>query len=84
MSADVTVYSTQWCGYCVQLKRQMDRAGIAYEAVDIQTDPASEELVRQANRGSATVPTLVFRDGSVLTNPSLREVNDLLASLPAS
>jgi mycoredoxin len=69
-----TVYSTQWCGYCVRLKRQLDREGVRYNEVDIEQDPSAEKLVMQANGGNATVPTLIFDDGSTMTNPSLKQV----------
>ncbi len=79
--APLTIYSTTWCGYCTRLKAQMDRAGVPYEAVDIETQPEAEEIVRRANGGNATVPTLVFGDGSTLTNPTLAQVQDRLASV---
>ncbi len=69
-----TVYSTPWCGYCTRLKGQLKREGIAFAEVDIEADPGAEALVKAANGGNATVPTLIFADGSALTNPSLREV----------
>lgn len=69
-----TVYSTPWCGYCVRLKRQLDREGVSYQEVDIEQDPSAEQLVMQANGGNATVPTLIFDDGSTLTNPSVKQV----------
>ena len=34
-----TMYTTQWCGYCHRLQRQLDREGIAYDVVDIERDP---------------------------------------------
>jgi len=81
MSAAMTVYSTPWCGYCVRLKRQLDREGVAYDAVDIEADPAAADLVMSVNGGNQTVPTVVFRDGSALTNPSLAQVKERLAAL---
>jgi mycoredoxin len=69
-----TVYSTPWCGYCVRLKRQLDREGVSYAEVDIEADPSAEQLVKAANGGNATVPTLIFADGSSMTNPSLKQV----------
>lgn len=69
-----TVYSTPWCGYCVRLKRQLDREGVSYREVDIEQDPSAEKLVMQANGGNATVPTLIFDDGTSLTNPSVKQV----------
>ena len=74
MSTTVTMYSTPWCGYCHRLKAQMDREGIAYEVVDIEAHPEAAELVMSVNGGNQTVPTLVFPDGSALTNPSVAQV----------
>jgi mycoredoxin len=74
----VTIYSTAWCGYCIRLKRQLERQGVAFTEVDIERDRKSEALVRSVNRGNAVVPTVEFEDGSTLTNPSLRQVLDKL------
>ncbi len=76
-----TIYSTPWCGYCARLKSQLTRAGVAFTEVDIEQDPSAEELVKQANGGNATVPTLSFADGSTLTNPSIHQVTEHLATL---
>jgi mycoredoxin len=76
----VTMYSTVWCGYCRRLKGQMEREGIAYVEVDIEDDPVATELVMSVNGGMQTVPTLVFPDGSALTNPSLAQVKARLAA----
>jgi mycoredoxin len=75
------MYSTQWCGYCHRLKRQMDREGISYAVVDIEQVPDAAQIVEQVNRGNQTVPTLVYADGSAQTNPSLADVKAKLASL---
>jgi mycoredoxin len=80
--ATVTMYSTKWCGYCHRLKSQLDRAGIDFEVVDIERHPEAASIVEHHNRGSRTVPTLVYPDGSAQTNPSLREVQSKLAALP--
>lgn len=74
----VTVYSTPWCGYCIRLKRQLDREGIDYDEVDIEADPAAAGFVAALNGGNHTVPTVVLPDGTALTNPALREVAERL------
>ena len=79
--AQVTMYTTTWCGYCYRLKSQLARAGVAYDEVDIEAQPAAADLVASVNEGNQTVPTLVFSDGSALTNPSTQQVRDRLASL---
>jgi mycoredoxin len=77
----VTMYSTAWCGYCHRLKAQLGRAGIPFTEVDIDHDADGAVLVAQVNHGNLTVPTLVFPDGSALTNPSIGQVKAHLASV---
>jgi mycoredoxin len=79
--SSLTMYSTQWCGYCHRLRSQLDREGIAYDVVDIERVPEAAALVEKVNRGNQTVPTLVYSDGSAQTNPSVAEVRAKLATL---
>jgi mycoredoxin len=75
MTADFTLYSTPWCGYCHRLKSQLQREGIvSFEEVDIEQVPEAAAIVEKANNGNQTVPTLVFADGTALTNPSVAQV----------
>ena len=76
----LTIYSTIWCGYCRRLKSQMEREGISFVEVDIEDVPDAAELVMSVNGGMQTVPTLVFPDGSALTNPSIAQVKAQLAA----
>ena len=77
--AAVTMFTTTWCGYCVRLKKLMQREGIEFAEVDIENDAAAADLVMQANGGNRTVPTLLFTDGTALTNPSIDQVKTQLA-----
>jgi len=77
----VTMYTTTWCGYCVRLKKLMQREGIDYAEVDIERDERAADVVMQANGGNRTVPTLVFSDGTALTNPSIDQVKAQLTAL---
>ena len=72
---------TAWCGYCHRLKRVLERDGITFAEVDIDRQRSAARIVRSVNGGNATVPTLVFADGSALTNPTPDEVR---AKLPGS
>jgi len=80
-TATFTMYSTPWCGYCHRLKSQLDREGIEYDTVDIEQHPEAASLVESVNHGNQTVPTLVYSDGTAQTNPSLKQVQEKLASL---
>lgn len=74
MAAELTIYSTPWCGYCTRLKRQLEREGIGYTDVDIEADEQAAAYVMSVNGGNQTVPTVVLPDGTALTNPSLATV----------
>ena len=74
----VTMFTTSWCGYCRNLKKQMDRAGVSYTEINIEEVEGTAELVASVNNGNQTVPTLLFPDGSTATNPSLAEVQSRL------
>ena len=78
-TAPVTMYTTSWCGYCVRLKKLMQREGIEWAEVNIETDDGAADLVMKANGGNRTVPTLIFADGTALTNPSIDQVKDQLS-----
>jgi len=80
MSTELTMFSTPWCGYCYRLKSQLTREGISFEEVDIDQEPSAAAVVEEINGGHRTVPTLLFPDGTALTNPSLAQVRERLAS----
>ena len=81
MSQRVTMYATSWCGFCRRLKSQLAREGIEVADIDIERDPAAADYVMSVNGGMQTVPTVVFPDGTALTNPSAAQVRDRLAAL---
>jgi mycoredoxin len=76
-----TMYTTSWCGYCRRLKSQLDREGIEYDVVDIEQQPEAAAIVESANNGNQTVPTLVYSDGTAMTNPSIMQVKEKVAAL---
>ena len=78
-TGQMTIYSTPWCGYCHRLMKQLDREGVGYDVVDIEQVPSAAEYVMSVNGGNQTVPTVVFPDGTALTNPSLAQVKERLA-----
>lgn len=84
MSGQLTMYTTTWCGYCRNLKRQLARDGIEMVEVDIERDEAAAEFVMSVNGGNQTVPTVRIvpaggGDEIVMTNPSIVQVKAALA-----
>jgi mycoredoxin len=77
----LTMYTTTWCGFCKNLKRQLGKAGVEITEVDIERDPEAAKFVESVNGGNQTVPTLLFADGSTMCNPSAAQVQKRLAEL---
>ena len=75
------MYCTPWCGFCRRLKSQLAREGIEVTEVDIEQDPSAADYVMSVNGGMQMVPTVLFSDGTALTNPSAAQVRERLAAL---
>jgi mycoredoxin len=78
--ADLTVYTTSWCGFCRRLKLQLDDAGIAYREIDIEREPDAASFVEKENGGNRTVPLVLYSDETTATNPSFSEVEAKIAA----
>ena len=52
-----------------------------YQYVNIWQSPAAAARVRAINNGNESVPTLVFADGSTLTEPTTQALANKLRSL---
>lgn len=62
--ASVTLYTTDYCPYCVQAKRLLDKRGVAYEEINLARDPdGRNELVTKT--GMMTFPQVLV-DGELL------------------
>lgn len=81
MPEPLTMYCTTWCAFCRRLKSQLAAEGIEIAEVNIEEDPAAADFVMSVNGGYQTVPTVVFADGSALTNPSVAAVKQRLGEL---
>src|SRR6478609_2838437 len=64
MSADVVIYRTPYCPYCVRAAMLLKGKGVAFREVDVSDDPeARERLVRET--GQRTVPQIFINGASV-------------------
>lgn len=70
----LVVYGSRWCGDCTRTRRFLDQHKIKYEWINIDHDREAEKFVIQTNHGFRSVPTLVFPDGTILTEPSNGEL----------
>lgn len=74
----ITMYSTTWCPDCRRAKRFLHEHGIPFVEVDIEQDPTATRRVIEMNGGLRIIPTIIFEDGSVLVEPSNRELAEKL------
>ena len=72
--AEITVYGAYWCPDCHTSKQFLGEHQIPYNWIDIEQDPEAEQFVIETNRGKRIIPTIVFPDGSFLTEPSNTEL----------
>lgn len=70
----IVVYGTPWCPDCRRSKQFLGEHRVPYDYVDIDQDPAAQAEVMRINRGNRSVPTIVFPDGSSLTEPTNEEL----------
>ena len=77
----IIMYTTKWCPDCWRAKRVMDSMGVAYDEVNISHDLDAQAIVERINRGNHSVPTLIFPDGSTLTEPRTAELSAKLSAL---
>ena len=74
VSKPIKVYGSLFCSMVAPVRAVLDRANIPYEYVDILRNRQAARLVQEINNGYTSVPTLVFSDGSTLTEPTTQEL----------
>ncbi|PWH13165.1 MAG: NrdH-redoxin [Anaerolineae bacterium] len=67
--SQIVLYGTSWCGDCRRARQIFAQMNIPYLDIDIDSDRQAEAFIKQINRGNRSVPTIVFPDGSTLTEP---------------
>jgi glutaredoxin 3 len=61
-TTNVTIYTTDSCGFCRRAEELLRKRGIAFRKIDVTSDwQAREDLVERAN-GRRTVPVIFFDD----------------------
>ncbi len=78
MSDKIVIYSTVWCPDCKRAKKFFGEHRIQYENIDIEQNPEYVDFVMKVNNGMRTVPTIVFPDGSTLSEPSNAQLAEKL------
>lgn len=71
---DITLYVSKWCAHSRSIERFLDENGIPAKKIIIDGDDTARGELIALNDGYASVPTLVFADGSKLIEPSLSQL----------
>jgi glutaredoxin 3 len=62
--ADVTIYTTRFCGYCIAAKRLLAKRSIAFEEIDVSGDAEKRAWLVEVS-GRRTVPQIFIRGESI-------------------
>lgn len=72
----ITVIGASWCPDCRRAKTFLADQRITFDWIDLEEHPEAADIVERYNGGSRSIPTIIFPDGTHLTEPG----NDELAA----
>jgi len=72
------VIGASWCPDCKRAKTFLGQHRIEFDWVDMESDPTAQAEVERINDGKRIIPTIIFPDGSILTEPSNDELAEKL------
>lgn len=70
---NVTIYTTDYCPYCVRAKQVLKTQGVAFKEVDVTGDDDKRKWLVE-NTGQRTVPQIFFNDEPVGGCMDLEEI----------
>jgi glutaredoxin len=77
----LTVYGADWCRDCRNTKHYLDQRSITYRYVDLAHEP--EAARRLADAGYGAIPVVVTPEGTIMIEPSWRDLDAVLGLLAA-
>ena len=80
----ITLYTSRFCAHSLSVEHLLREYDIPAEIVNIDGDAEARARLIEINDGYASVPTLIFPDGTQLTEPTLRRLREKLGIEKAS
>lgn len=78
---EILLYGHPACSMMPAVRTMLEQSQAGFEYINIHEDEAARARVREINDGYESVPTLVFPDGSTLSEPSSDELAAKLETL---
>ena len=75
---EIVIYGASWCPDCRRAKKFLGDQRIPYVFHDLETEPELASEVQSRNDGNNTIPTVVFPDGSHLSEPTNEDLAEKL------
>ena len=73
--ANVEIYTTPTCPYCLAAKRLLNGKGVAFREIDVSRDPSLREAMMQRANGRRTVPQIFIGATHVGGSDDLHELH---------
>ena len=81
-SDKVRLYTSRWCAHSMSVEAFLSRYEIPVDKINIDRDPEARDELIELNGGYASVPTLLFADGTKMTEPSFGQLRHKLGLKP--
>ncbi len=73
-SEKIILYTSRWCVHSRSIEGYLSRNDISVQKINIDGNQEARQELIEINGGYASVPTLIFPDGTKLTEPSLSKL----------
>ena len=60
--ANIEIYSSHFCGYCVMAQRLLDSKDVEYTVYHVDTEAGRREEMQQRSNGQRSVPQIFIND----------------------
>ena len=61
----VTIYTKNYCPYCHRAKALLTSKGVAFDEIDVTTDPEGQKAMTARAHGRITVPQIFIGDAHI-------------------
>ena len=74
----IILYASRWCPHSRSIEGYLSRNDISVQKINIDGNQEARQELIELNGGYASVPTLIFPDGTKLTEPSMSKLRGKL------